>query len=169
MRIVVSDTSCVIDLRKAALLEALLRLPYSFTIPDTLFADECLCLTDDEKRSLCSLGLEVRSLSGPRVQRAAQYYSQHTRLKLNECFALSLAEEIGDCVLLAGEGHLSRIAEGNGLEVRGVLWVTDELEAHRVVSPVVLHEALRLLGDDDLVFLPAQDVSLRIRRLARLI
>lgn len=34
MRIVVSDSSCLIDLRKASLLDALVRLPYELLIPN---------------------------------------------------------------------------------------------------------------------------------------
>jgi hypothetical protein len=39
MRLIVSDTSCLIDLRKASLLEALIRLPYEIGIPDVLFEE----------------------------------------------------------------------------------------------------------------------------------
>ena len=96
----------MIDLRKAALLEALLRLPYKFVMPDTLFEDEWLCLSDSEKRGLRDLGLEVRSLPGPLVQRASGYFNRHSRLKLNDCFALTLAEEVVNCILLTGDGPL---------------------------------------------------------------
>lgn len=169
MRIVVSDTSCMIDLRKAALLEALLQLPYSFVMPDTLFEDEWLCLTRAEKRTLIDLGLGVRSLPGPLVQRAGRYFNQHTKLKLNDCFALTLAEEIEDCILLTADGPLRKIAEANGIEVRGVLWVTDELEIHRIVRPATLHAALRLFYDDEFVFLTSEEISRRMKRLARLL
>ncbi len=169
MRIVVSDTSCIIDLKKAGLLEALLRLPYTFVVPDTLFEDEWLSLATEEKRTLRELGLEVRGLSGELVQRAGAYFNQYARLKLNDCFALTLAEDIGNCILLTGDGALRRIAEGKGVEVRGVLWATDEMETHGVTSPASLHAALRLFYDDVLVFLPPDEVLLRLRRLARLL
>ena len=169
MRIVVSDTSCMIDLRKADLLEGLLRLPHSFVMPDTLFEDEWLSLSQAEKRTLGDLGLEVRALPGPLVERAGRYFNQHARLKLNDCFALVLAEEIEDCILLTGDSPLRGIAEANGIEVHGVLWTTDEMEAHGVVSLQVLYDALRLFQDDDLVFLPADEVLRRIRHLAQLL
>ena len=44
MRIIVSDSSCLIDLRKVGLLDAFLKLPYEFLIPNTLFEDELLKL-----------------------------------------------------------------------------------------------------------------------------
>ena len=169
MRVIVSDTSCMIDFRKAALLEPLLALPYTFVMPNTLFDDEWLCLTPEEKTALRGRGLEVRELPGASVARAAAYFNQHRRLKLNDCFALTLAEDIEDSVLLTGDGLLRRVAEGNGIEVRGVLWAIDELEAHAVVPRRRLYDALRLLQEDDLVFLPEDELLRRIRRLAQLL
>ena len=52
MRIVVSDSSCLIDLRKVLLLDTLLRLPCEFLIPDTLFEDELLKFTAAQKKAL---------------------------------------------------------------------------------------------------------------------
>ena len=49
MRIIVSDSSCLIDLRKASLLQTFLRLPYDILIPNTLFEEELLKFTTEEK------------------------------------------------------------------------------------------------------------------------
>ncbi len=159
----------MIDLRKADLLEAIFRLPYQFVMPDILFAGEWTGLTADERQRLIDLGLEVRDLPGPLVERARQHIQRHPRLSLNDCFALTLAEDIGDCILLTGDGNLRQVGERARLEVRGVLWVTDELEAHGAVPITALHAALSLFHDDDLVFLPTQEVLRRLRRLARLL
>jgi predicted nucleic acid-binding protein len=169
MRIIVSDTSCMIDLRKADLLEALLKLPYTFVMPNTLFEDEWLCLTDGQRKMLRSGGLEVRELPGPSVTRAAGYFNKNRRLKLNDCFALALVEDIGSSILLTGDGLLRRVAEDKGIEVRGVLWVIDEFEAHGVLSHRRLYDALKLFQEDVLVFLPADELLHRIRRLAKLL
>jgi hypothetical protein len=59
MRIVVSDSSCLIDLRKVSLLDALLGLPCEFLIPDTLFEGELLKFTPAQKKSLIRGGLKV--------------------------------------------------------------------------------------------------------------
>ena len=169
MRIVVSDTSCMIDLRKADLLESLLRLPHRFVMPDALFETEWLYLDQEEKLSLRDLGLDVRTLTGPLVQRAARYFNRHARLTLNDCFALVLAEEIDDCILLTGDNPLRGIAEAGGIEVHGILWTIDEMEAHAIAPLQVLYDALRIFQDDDLVFLPADELLRRIRRLAQLL
>lgn len=74
-----------------------------------------------------------------------------------------------DSLLLTGDRHLRRIARQNAIEVHGVLWATDELEAHDVVTPQMLQGALRLFQDDDLVFLPSEEIGRRLRRLERLL
>jgi len=64
MRIVVSDTSCLIDLRKVSLLDVLLRLPYEFLIPNTLFVLEII-----ESRAQTAV-LEVRRASNGPARRS---------------------------------------------------------------------------------------------------
>ena len=111
----------------------------------------------------------MRELSGTTVARAAAYFNQHTRLRLNDCFALALAEDINDSILLTGDGSLRTVAEHKGIETHGVLWVTDELEAHAIVPLRRLHDALCLFHNDDLVFLPTGEVRRRLNRLANLL
>ncbi len=166
MRIVVSDTSCMIDLRKDSLLEEILLLPYTFVMPDVLFEDEWLCIDDGEKAILREKGLEVRGLPGPSVVRAQRYFNEHNPLTLNDCFALALAEDIKDSILLTGDGPLRDVSRGNGVEVRGVLWITDELEKHDVVLRARIHEALQFFLDDELAFLPENEILRRLGRLA---
>ena len=159
----------MIHLEKAALLNAVLALPYTFVMPDALFEDEWLGLSESDKKTLCGSGLEVRELSGTAVTRAAAHFNRHKRLTLNDCFALALAQDIDDSILLTGDSALRTVAERNGIEVHGVLWVTDELESHGIVSPRKLYDALRLLHNDPLVFLPDDEVQRRIRRIVRLL
>jgi hypothetical protein len=95
MRIVVSDSSCLIDLRKVSLLDALLKLPCEFLIPDTLFEDELLKFTTAQKKALVRGGLKVIDLPGERVLRAQAIIRQSPRLSVNDGFAFALARDIG--------------------------------------------------------------------------
>ena len=74
MRILVSDTSILIDLERAYLLEELFRLPFEFAVPDLLFARE---LNGELGDRLISLGLRIEELTPGEVQRATIVNRKH--------------------------------------------------------------------------------------------
>jgi hypothetical protein len=102
MRIIVSDSSCLIDLRKASLLEAFLGLPYEIVIPDTLFEEELLKFSAAEKSLLLDSGMKVVGLPGEGVLRAQEVASQFSALSIHDCFTLALAKRNPGCILLTG-------------------------------------------------------------------
>jgi predicted nucleic acid-binding protein len=168
MRIVVSDSSCLIDLRKVSLLDALLKLPCEFLIPDTLFEDELLKFTTEQKKALVRGGLKVIDLPGERVLRAQAIIRQSPRLSVNDGFAFVLAESHPGCILLTGDGELRGLAARHSMEVHGVLWVLDELHRHEIESAKALLAALRAFSADPTVRLPARDVAASIKRFSGL-
>ncbi len=48
MRIIVNDSSALIDVKKGGLLEILVELPFEFVVSDELLADELLSFTKSE-------------------------------------------------------------------------------------------------------------------------
>ncbi len=120
-------TSCLIDLRKASLLDVFVQLPYELLIPNTLFEEEFLKFTAAQKRALVRGGLKVMDLPGERVVRAVDVTRLVPRLSINDGFAFALAELHSGCVLLSGDGALRTYAASCAIDVRGVLWVIDEL------------------------------------------
>ncbi len=168
MRIVVSDSSCLIDLRKVSLLEALLRLPCEFLIPDTLFDDELLKFTAAQKRALVRGGLQVIDLPGERVLRAQAVMRLAPRLSVHDGFAFALAEHHPGCILFTSDGELRALALRHKIEVHGVLWVIDELHRNGIVKAKALLEALRIFSSDPTVRLPVREVSASIKRFSGL-
>jgi len=164
MRIVVSDSSCLIDLRKASLLDALLRLPYEILIPNTLFEDELLKFSDAQKRMLIRGGLKVVDLPGERVLRAQQLIRSVPQLSVNDGFAFALAESHDGCILLTGDAHLRSLAVKHKIEVHGILWVIDQMYANGLKTGRTLHRALRALADDPAVRLPKPELSAFLKR-----
>ena len=153
MRIIVSDSSCLIDLRKAALLTAFLQLPYEILIPDTLFEEELLRFTDEEKALLGS-ALKIMDLPGDSVLRAQRVVRDLPHLSIHDGFAFALAEDNPGCILLTGDGALRDLAAKHNITVHGVLWVLDELQANSLAGPADILVALRLFADDVTVRLP---------------
>ncbi len=167
MRIIISDSSCLIDLHKGGLLEAIFDLPFTFAIPQPLFDEELLSISPAEKESLLQLGMEVLIVPGEQVLTAQTYFNENRRLKLNDCFALAMAEAIAKAILFTGDQPLRVVAESKNVETHGVLWAIDMLEDHTDIAPATLIETLELYDNDPLVRLPEDEVRKRIRRLKK--
>ena len=163
-QVVISDSSCLIDLRKTSLLEAFLRLPYEILIPNTLFEEELLKFSSAQKRAMLRCGLKVVDLPGERVLRAQQIARDMAHLSIHDGFAYALAESRPGCILLTGDGQLRVFARRQKIEVHGVLWVIDELHANRISEAGILLTALRVLADDPTVRLPRQELTAYLKR-----
>ena len=164
MRLVVSDSSCLIDLRKASLLEAFLDLPYEVLIPDALFEEELVRFTPAQKDLLLRGGLKVVELPAESVLRARAIVSEYPQLSIHDAFAFALAESCKDCMLLTGDGGLRTIAEINRMEVHGILWVIDQIHNMGLAPAEVLLAVLHDFAHDPSVRLPNRELATRIRR-----
>jgi len=169
MRIIVSDTSCLIDLRKTSLLEAFINLPYEIIIPDTLFQEELLNFSEAEKNLLLKGGLGVIELPGEGVLRAQEIEAGFPALSIHDCFAFTLAERNPECILLTGDANLRKVASKNDIEVHGVLWAIDKIKDSDTVSIPELIVALELFENDETVHLPVREVRAFIRRYKNLL
>jgi predicted nucleic acid-binding protein len=164
MRIVVSDTSCLIDLRKVSMLDLLLRLPYEFLIPNTLFEEELLKFTAAEKRALVRGGLKVVDLPGELVLRAQEIIREVPRLSVHDGFAFALAEQHAGCILLSGDEALRTLAAKHAIEVHGVLWVLDQLHANNLCTAAGIATVLRSFQEDISVRLPRREIAAYLKR-----
>jgi len=168
MRILISDTSCLIDLRKASLLEAFVQLPYDLVIPDVLFEQELVNFSDSEKE-LLERALRVVSLSGEEVIKVQKVNRDYPALTLNDCFAFVIAEQTPNCILMTGDRNLRDLATSSGVEVHGVLWGIDEMYSAKSATVNQLDSALLLFQADSTVRLPNKDLNRWIERYQLLI
>lgn len=164
MRIIISDSSCLIDLRKASLLDAFVSLPYDLWIPNTLFEEELLKFTAAQKETLVQGGLKVIDVPGPGVLRAQEVIRAKPRLSIHDGFAFALAESHQGSILVTGDGTLRALATQHHIEVHGLLWVVDQIHANDLQTTKALATALRLLEQDVSVRLPRRDLLAAIRR-----
>jgi hypothetical protein len=167
VRIIVSDSSCLIDLRKASLLDVFLRLPYEILIPNTLFEEELIRFTVEQKETLVRGGLQIMDLPGESVLRAQEVVGALPHLSIHDGFAFALAERNPGCILLTGDGGLRKLGLEHRMEVHGMLWLIDEIHANGLASTERLLTILRAFADDPLVRLPKRELALQIRRYER--
>ena len=160
MRVLVSDTSVLIDLERGYLLKASFRLPFRFAVPDLLYERELKNHGGDE---LIRLGLTVEELDGDDVRRALAYRQQAPALSLPDCFALTLAQT-RSWILLSGDGQLRKLATKRAVECHGMLWLLDEMHDAGVASVKELHDGLTAISKHRRCRLPMPEIR---RRLAR--
>ena len=163
--VVVNDASCLIDLRKGRLLSVLCTLPHQLIVPLPIRESELLDFTDRDWQILDEAGMVTHDLPPDQVQEAIALRGRHPALSANDCFC-AVTARIHNGIVLTGDSNLRRVALRDGLRVHGVLWVIDQLEATEACDVARLTYALNMWQQDDAVFLPREEVSRRIHRLA---
>jgi len=164
LKIVVSDSSVVMDLAKVRLIEPVLQLPFEFMIPDVILAQELLDLGAYTAKGLLDLGFVQGELDGGNSRQAREYFAKNRRLSLNDCFAWRLAE-VHKAILMTGDANLRAIAMAAKVEVHGMLWAVEMMLKHKTSPAATLAKALDYLGSDPLVRLPKAETQVLRDRL----
>lgn len=164
MRIIVSDSSSLIDLKKGGILEAFLGLPFEIVVPSSMLSDELLSFSKAEI-SLMRRRMTVAMLDGRQMARVFSTQRTSPALTVYDCMAFVLAEETSASILLTGDRRMRLLAEAARVECHGVLWVVEQL-AERGISPTkLLLKALTTWRTDELVRLPRNELERLISRL----
>jgi hypothetical protein len=161
MRIIVADTSILIDLDRAALLEQAVRgHPDQLAVPDFLYESELK--QDGLGPRLVALGVDILELSPQELELAQTLRLAEPRLSLPDCAAYTCACR-PQHMLLTGDGRLRQRSEAAQMECHGLLWLLDHLEAHG--TPVrTLHAGLAALLEHPRCRLPRDDAAARLHR-----
>jgi predicted nucleic acid-binding protein len=164
MRVLVSDTSVLVDLERGNLLQAAFLLPLEFAVPDVLYHRE---LKDFGGQQLTDLGLRIEELPPEGVELAKNFRDRKPGLSVPDAFAAALAKAHG-WTLLAGDGLLRELAADEEVECRGVLWLIDLMLEAAVVEAHALRDALSLIAEHPRCRLPRREIRLRLERYAAL-
>jgi predicted nucleic acid-binding protein len=160
MSFLVSDTSVIIDLDRGDLLELAFGLDKDLVVPDLLFARE---LDREFGDRLRGLGIVVEPLDSAEVTTAMNQRRSNPRLSIADAFAFALAHS-RRWTLLTGDGVLRAVAQSEGVEVYGVLWLIDLIEEGQLCDPSVLHDRLSNLASHPRCHLPRNEVNFRLQR-----
>ncbi len=162
MRVLVSDTSVLVDLERGGLLVRAFGLGGTFAVPDVLFERE---LRPYGGEKLLELGLRVEKLDGAGVELAQDYRRKQRALTVADSFALALSKT-NDWILLSGDGALRKLASEEQVECHGILWVLDRLEADGIAPKHELGEGLNLIASHPKCRLPKLEIEARLERYA---
>lgn len=163
--ILVNDASCLIDLSKGHLLEAMLRLPYRFLVPHPIRTDELLTVDGPTWRRLEASGLEVYDLTPTEVSAAIALRGDHPALSAYDCLVLATALGRKGTMILTGDAALRKAALSKGVATHGVLWVWDRLVESGHCPTATLRAAITRWQADPSVFLPPAALVARRERI----
>ena len=121
----VADANVLIDLHVGGLLPEALTRPFQLAAPDLIIAE----MDDPPGPALVAQGLVEEALSAAEIGELAHLKAKHPRaLSVMDLAALVLAKRLR-VILLTGEKLLRGVAEQEGVEVRGTLWLLDQMIA----------------------------------------
>lgn len=158
MSVLVSDTSVLIDLERAQLLDDMFRLPFEFAVPDLLYERELAGALGDQ---LVALGLRVEVLTPAELSRATTARRQNARLSVPDTFAFAIAQS-RRWTLLTGDGSLREFAVAEDVDMHGVLWLFDQFADGDHVPLDRLHGGLSRIFAHPRCRLPASEVRRRL-------
>lgn len=141
-KILVSDTNIWIDLHRSGLLETVFELPYQFVTTDFVWRE----LRKPPGQQLTELGLTIETIDGEQTGTLFQLRQSLNNSSLADVSCYFVAREMG-WTLLTNDGALRKSGREAELDVRGVLWILDELERCDICSGIRLAEALEAMLD----------------------
>lgn len=150
------DASVAIDLLHGDIVLEFDALALNVEIPDVVLAEVI------EGERLTGLSFETVEFTGEQVLEVEELNRAQRNISVPDLFAFVAAREQGE-ILLTGDADLRQLAEREGIEVHGVLWILDELVQEGILVPLRAAQALRDILDGN-SFLPEGECELRFRQ-----
>lgn len=156
VRIAVQDANVFIDLEMAGLFEAWFQTGIETHTTD-LIREE---LNDGDHRTaieyLRSGKIQVHGLDAEEIAQVATLFGEvDSSASFNDCSVLFLAMKL-KAALISGDRALRKAAKDREVEVRGTLWIFDELVARQIIPGGVAAEKLEYLRAQDRYFPEAE-------------
>jgi len=160
MKILVSDTSVLIDLERGSFLDSCFKLPFEFVVPDLLYKRE---LAGFGGPKLVKLGLRVEELGGDEVTIAQTVRTACPRRgqRIGEGIGQG---KLGVRTLLTGDGELRALAKAGKVPFFGVLWVLDQLFEGAVMEAAAIASGLEAIAAHPRCRLPSAEIQARLER-----
>lgn len=163
LRVVVSDSSVLVDLERGDLFTSAFALQLEFCVPDLLFNREWQHHGGDH---LLALGLKVLTLDAAGISQAMRFRRTVPALSLPDAFALAMAQRTSS-TLLTGDARLRSLASEEGVDCHGVLWLLDRMHDQQTATPRQLYDGLVSIRDHPRCRLPTNEINKRLKILGR--
>lgn len=158
-----SDTNIWIDYSTLGILEIPFKSAHIFCMSRDAIQDELLS-PPGLNSALCNLGLKIVDFDLEEFYIAEHYQSTYPRLSRYDSLAMAIAKQ-RSWLLLSGDGALRKAAQIEKIEVKGTLWLLDDLLRNGIVEYTQYQEILRNIQEHNghSIRLPAAEITARLQ------
>lgn len=134
MRIIINDANILIDLVHLDLMNEFIKLELDLKTIDVVF-DE---LNDDQK-IIIEAYINSKHIDLITIEKEEDFksitsvFESNSGLSFEDCSVWHYANKLNG-ILLSGDGKLRKQAMANGISVKGILYVFDQLLLHKIIS-----------------------------------
>lgn len=162
-KLIISDANIIIDIIAGELVDVMFQLDYTFGTPDILFEKEL----KQQHPEIILAGLQVLELNAETVAYASSVFNADAsdRVSLMDCVALALAKQ-ENCTLLTGDARLRMHAEADSIEVKGTIWLMQQLFDNKLIDANKADMAYRNMLNDG-SRLPEKEITKQLKAFRR--
>ena len=160
-KFVVSDTNIFIDLINIDVLDIFFQLPWEIHTTDMIVSE-----FTDENQKKAILGhseLVIKRYEPEELSDLVDFHTKHSQVSINDCSVWQYAKQ-NNYVLLSGDGYLRKLTISDGIEVRGTIFVIEQLVDHGFLTAAEGADVLDKLKNSN-TRQPLNEIQDRIRRM----
>lgn len=141
MKLLINDANILIDIAKLGLVDAFLSLDFDLHTTDFVFAE----LAVEQQNSLSSERLKIISTeNNDDFNAIIQLLNSHKGLSFEDCSVWHYAQKMSG-TLITGDGILRKKVTNAGLEVKGIIFILEEIKNQNLLPIDVCIETLQAL------------------------
>lgn len=156
MKLHINDANILMDIVKLDLAEAFLALGFELYTTDFVFAE----MEPEQQALLASEVLIKIGADEADMTAIFEMTEQHAGLSFEDCSTWYFAQKM-DGILVTGDGRLRKRASASGIEVRGMIYIIEQIKEQELLPVATCIEkltALKALNDR----LPMNEIDSRI-------
>lgn len=141
MKLHINDANILMDIVKLDLTDVFLTLEFELYTTDFVFAEMELA----QQEQLLSNRLIKIGASQEDMMAIFELSEQQSGLSFEDCSTWYFAKKM-DGILVTGDGKLRKKASASGVEVRGMIYIIEQIKEQKLLYTVNCIEKLRLLS-----------------------
>ncbi|MFA9190573.1 hypothetical protein AAGV28_04250 [Flavobacterium sp. FZUC8N2.13] len=156
MKLHINDANILIDIVQLDLVVAFLALEFEMYTTDFVFEE----LESFQKEVLISEKLIILKTNENELLHILELTTQHNGLSFEDCSVWYYAQKM-EGVLITGDGRLRTKAKASGIEVKGIIYIIEEIMRQNILEKLICVEkleALKILNNR----LPIAEIDRRI-------